>query len=444
MNAWPAGRKRLWAVLATLIAIAQGPIFLQSIRTTWENGNDFFQDWTSARNILEGRSAYLPLSEAISFYHPHVEGKRPPAAHYRWNAHPPSSVLATLPLALLDYPEAGTLWNRLGLIAMAVSLGLIIHELKFRVHVWSIFPIAAMGLLCSPIRAQVALGQWNAPLLLLLTLAWIAERRGRNLWAGAFVGVAVALKLFPIFFLLYFTIRRRWSAAAAVCFWTIVLTLLTITALGLDTYRDYFNHVLPSLEQFGSGWPNASLGAFWAKNFAKGASYYGLYIEPVIKAPLLAYTGMVLSYASVLVITSFFVNRSRWVCKNKLSYRDLCYALTMVTMLLLTPICWDHYLLLLALPLALIWARLSHSNLHRLALVVLVTAIWLGPNELWRLGGVDVLARWPDFHGKPPRTYAIHRPLFVLVFLSIHFYALLASYVWLLLLAKREFDAEKS
>jgi hypothetical protein len=101
-------------------------------------------------------------------------------------------------------------------------------------------------------------------------------------------------------------------------------------------------------------------------------------------------------------------------------------------------------LLLLALPLALIWARLSHSNLHRLALIVLVIAIWLGPNELWRLGGVDVLARWPDFHGKPPRTYSIHRPLFVLVFLSIHFYALLASYVWLLLLAKREIAAEKS
>ncbi len=107
-------------------------------------------------------------------------------------------------------------------------------------------------------------------------------------------------------------------------------------------------------------------------------------------------------------------------------------------MLLLTPVCWEHYLLLLALPLSLIWTGLGQSNLQRLILLALIVAFWVGPNWLYRLGGVNLLAQWPDYQDVPPATYVIHRPLFPPVFLSVHFYALLISYLWLVLLARRE------
>src|SRR5262249_35810195 len=148
---------------------------------------------------------------------------------------------------------------------------------------------------------------------------------------------------------------------------------------------------------------NASILAFWTKNFAAGASHYGLYISPVIKAPLLAHAGIVLSYAAVLGTTFFYVNRSKSLRVDQLKYGDLCYCLTIVMMLLLTPICWDHYLLLLALPLSLVWIELGRSGLERLALLLLVAAVWVGPYELWRVGGVD-LADWPDFHDVPLRA----------------------------------------
>ena len=83
------------------------------------------------------------------------------------------------------------------------------------------------------------------------------------------------------------------------------LSLVTIAALGLDAYRDYYNLVLPTLREFRSGWDNASLQAFWIKNFAVGANHYGLYAEPMVRGPLLAQTGIVLSYAAVLVTTFF-------------------------------------------------------------------------------------------------------------------------------------------
>ena len=113
-------------------------------------------------------------------------------------------------------------------------------------------------------------------------------------------------------------------------------------------------------------------------------------------------------------------------------------------MLLITPVCWEHYLLLLALPLALVWAGLGQSNLQRFAFLVLIAAVWVGPNELYRMGGVDLLAEWPDYQDVPPRTYVIHRPLFPPLVLSVHFYALLALFLWLVILLRREIGGAES
>jgi hypothetical protein len=434
--AWPAGRKLIWALLAVVVIMAQGRPFLHSIMTGWNEGNDFFQDWASARNLLQGRPVYLPLSTAMSLYYPRQSGQEPPRIHLPWNAHPPVSIMAILPMGYLDYPAAGTLWNLLSLLALAVGLGFIIRELKLPIAAWSTFPIVALVLICSPIRTQISQGQWNAELLLLLILAWAADRRGKSAHAGAIVAVAGALKLFPMFFLLFFAVRRQWRAviAGAVCMAGIVL--LSVLVLGADAYHDYYNRVLPSLGEFRSALPNASILAFWTKNFSKGASHYGLFANPVIRAPRLAGAGIILSYAAVLATWCIYVlrlNRS-----GKTHGYDLSFSLTLVAMLLLTPICWDHYLLLLALPLALIWSELGASNLQKLAFLVLVTAVWVGPHELWKAGGVDLLRDFPDFQEVPPSTYLIRRPLFVPFFLSLHFYALVASYIWLVFLSSRQ------
>ena len=410
---------------------------------TWKEGNDFFQDWSSARNVLAGRPAYLPLSDSVSRYFPRVEGRTPPTAHLLWNAHPPTSVLAILPLALLDYPRAGTLWNVTSLIALAASLVLIARDLNIALPAWSILPMVTLGLLCSPTRTQISQGQWNAPLLLLLTLAWVEERRGRDSRAGIWIGIAATLKLFPIFFLFYYVIWRRWRAVIAGFVVVVTLSVITVAFLGLDAFPTYFDRVLPTLDLFRSEWDNASLLAFWTKNLAAGASHYGLYVEPVIKVPVLARAGIILSYASVLATTFLFIHRPCTCSDDKHKYGDLCYSLTMVAMLLLAPICWDHYLLLLALPLALIWSGLGQSSVPRLAFLLLVAAVWVGPHELWRVGGVDLLAGCPDFHDVPPGTYRIHRPFFLPVFLSLHFYALLGTFLWLAVLARREFVAAR-
>jgi hypothetical protein len=418
--------------LAAAVLIAQGPSFVRNIFGRWDGGNDFLQDWTSARNVLEGRPVYLPLSISVPLYYPRADGNSPPLPTLPWNAHPPSSVVATLPFALLGYLNAMTLWNVLGLLAIATSLTLIVLELRFPLAAWAILPTVALALICGPVRMQIEYGQWNAPLLLLLTMAWVDDRRGRYIRTGFWVALAGTLKVFPLFFLFYFAARQRWVALVSCLIGLVALSVGTAGILGLDAYRDYVRHVLPTLREYHAYWNNASIQAFWMKNFWTGANLFGLRVEPLVSAPMLARAGIILSYAIVLATSYKYLNKRRPCFETTGEYGDLCFSLSLVAMLLLAPVCWDHYLLLLALPLSLIWVGLEKSSLSRLAFMVLVAAVWVGPTELYKMGGVNLKLEWPDFQIVPPGSYVLWRPLFPPLFLSVHFYALVASYLWLM------------
>ena len=43
VNAWPAGRKWIWAAVVTLMIATQGPTFVRSIRTSWRTGMTSFR-----------------------------------------------------------------------------------------------------------------------------------------------------------------------------------------------------------------------------------------------------------------------------------------------------------------------------------------------------------------------------------------------------------------
>src|SRR5262249_49806423 len=75
--------------------------------------------------------------------------------------------------------------------------------------------VTLMLLFSFPLREQMYNGQLNPVLLLSITGAWIAARRERDGLAGVLLGVAAAMKLFPIFLFIAPALRRRWSTLVA-------------------------------------------------------------------------------------------------------------------------------------------------------------------------------------------------------------------------------------
>ena len=65
--------------------------------------------------------------------------------------------------------------------------------------------------------------------------------------------------------------------------------------------------MLPSLKEYQSWWINASIPAFWLKNLASGAYHFGLYAEPVVSVPSVAYACIAVSYATIATIWFWYV-----------------------------------------------------------------------------------------------------------------------------------------
>ncbi len=238
LNAWPAGRRWLWAALAALICIVNGPQFVQSLRPRSDQWADFFQLWASARNVLSGFPVYENHKSMVERYLGYQPGpnERMVIQH---SSQTPTAVLLALPFAGLSYPHATLVWNFLSLTALAGSLWLVADQLRIKLSIWSVFPLLALLLICHPFRQQMSHGQLNLVLLALVTGTWVLDRSGRPYWAGALLGAATAIKLFPGFFFLYFLLRGQWKVVVAGVAAFATLIALTVALVGLHTYRNY-------------------------------------------------------------------------------------------------------------------------------------------------------------------------------------------------------------
>jgi hypothetical protein len=368
-----------WLMLAALVGWWRGPAFRLAFEPNfYPHGGtlfqpDFFQEWASARNRLNGLPIYAPHEITLERY----LGLRPNTADRYFiavNAHPPTSVLLAFPFAGLEFVDALPLWNLLSLLALAASAWMIVSHLGLPFSFWDLLPAFTLLLLCRPFQHQMVQGQLNLVLLLLVTGAWAADRSDRPIWAGALLATAAAIKLFPAFLFLYFVLRRRWRAVAAGSVAFVLVTALTAVILGPQAYHDYFLQVLPRTSLWRSDWHNLSLSGLWFKLFDPSKQLPPIEIHPLMWSPLLAWIGMGASAAALLAVITRIVPSLR-----SPQDADLGFALCILAMLLISPITWDHYLLLLALPLAVLWQRCPPGGLGRETLIAYLFVLCWDP-----------------------------------------------------------------
>jgi hypothetical protein len=316
-------------------------------------------------------------------------------------------------------------------------------------------------LLCGPLRHHTHLGQFSLVLLLLLIGTWAAARTGRTGWAGALLGVAVTIKLFPAFLFLYFATRRQWKAVLTGLLTVGFLTVATLAITGPAAGVTYAREVLPSLKRYHSSWHNLSFAGYFNRLFdpyvqpepgqvsalpaeeetraAAGGAEGGPEVVdrmevyrtvPLWRNHLLAQAGIVLSCSVVTSLCAWASWRSR-----SLAQADRAFALFLVGMLLVSPITWDHYLLILLMPWALAWVSLPASALARGLFLALSAVLWTLPPLVWGIG----LSVVPVNH-RP--TWDTATPWHSLTLLSFHCYALLGLFTFLWLLWRKASPAE--
>ena len=111
-------------------------------------------------------------------------------------------------LALLQVRLAFLVWTSAGLVATLWAA----HRIA---GVWHrpTWHVTAVLFACHGMPIGVILGQLHLTVFVLVTAAWLADREDRPFAAGAWLGAAIYLKLFPALVAVYWLWRHAWRAA---------------------------------------------------------------------------------------------------------------------------------------------------------------------------------------------------------------------------------------
>lgn len=304
------------------------PLFALYVAVGWlpssNEGVDFRQFYLAARRLLHGGNPYgAPLGQ-LGQHHTFI--------------YPPLSALLFTPFTALSPHSASVIF---GLICLLLAPA-VLWVLGCRD--WRVYSVT---LAWAPAVVAWQTGNETAVLLLLLALLW--RHRDRPFVAGVLVAVALSMKVMMWPLALWLLATRRWRAAG----WSLLAgVLVNATCWALVGS----GNIEPFLRASG-----LQVKGYWSAGYSITAALAPFGVAHSTGSVLTALISIVLGLA---VIYAGYVRRDDFSAVT----------LTVVLVLVASPIVWNHYLLLLLVPLAI--ARPRFTWLWSLPIL-----LWLCPYE---------------------------------------------------------------
>ena len=336
--------------------------FVTSNYLGYEVPRDLLQDVESAKLWLQGKPAF-PLNMTDDIRNTLQQEPKPGSAS-QWiprlgeieqtsarrvegepwaQAHPASmTLLLALFVPWLHVRTIQLLFALISLAALAGTVHLLGKGLGFSRRLKAVFFWALVGWF--PFWMVLRNGQVGMFLTFFMTLSWYLLRQDRDRAAGVWLGVATALKLFPGLVAVYLLVRRRkafWPAFVSAS----ALLLLSFGIVGWHNTLDYFRVVRFVQDYYRDYKANLSLLSVFTG------------IAPLTRfAPILAQ----LFFVAFIALLIYTVTRKSREVAGAVTL-DLEYAMFMALLPVLSPVSWDHYLVILTLPLAVLISCLRNS-----------------------------------------------------------------------------------
>jgi alpha-1,2-mannosyltransferase len=317
--------------LSSLLLFGVAPLLLYA-RVLWAAPPlvDFQVFWGAGQDVLAGRSPYPPLeAAALASEHAFV--------------YPAPAALAMVPWALLPYQAAEALFALVLLAAVAATLAVL------GVRDWRCYGAAFLWV---PVLNASLVGAVGPLLALGVALAW--RYRGSAVRTAMVVAAVVVAKVFLWPLVLWLAATRRLRAAALAAVAATVTTLVGWAILGFAGFRDYprmLSMLADALQDL--GFSPMALGL-------------------ALGAPPDVARGLTLAVGGLALVAIFVLAR-------RVGDRAALSA-ALVSALLLSPIVWPHYFVLLLVPLALARPRFD--------------PVWLLPLAWWAIRGQSEGVAW--------------------------------------------------
>jgi alpha-1,2-mannosyltransferase len=386
VRAFASSRFRL--AVAVLLLVVAAAIHVAVIRLALLHLNDFHDMVAATQLILSGGSPYQPLDLPP----PDRSGFGPQHSNY-----PPTAYVLLAPIAALPGPVRDIGWVLLIELSLAGVVALVYRGIG-RPTVIEGIAVAALLLLFYPVLDNLAYGQVNLLVLLLVAVAVLAHQRGRPTIGGLALAVGVALKLTPLPLLLYFAWRRDWRLVAA-CVAALGLLAGATLALGWGPRWVEYTAFVGPLGRGTASVDNQTLNGMLLRAWRPDLS--GFPIGPLPPAFVAAWYAAEAGLLGVLLLAL----RGARVASGLRTWLEV--AIILVAVPLLQPVAWHHHhaLAVLAIVVAVRLGRLH--LLPGLALAGLIAAYILATPVAATVEGYAIAAGGVALAQQPFLAYSV-------------------------------------
>jgi hypothetical protein len=237
--------------------------------------------------------------------------------------YPPTFAPLILAVGLLA--ETTAVWAWTAILVLSFAVGTTLLPVSRTVRWW----IVLLAGLSWPFAYAVKLGQVGPLLYLLFAIGW--RWLDEPIRLGVSVALGTAIKLQPGIIFVWAALTRRFRAVGVGLVVLAALAVLATLLAGAGAWSDF----VTLIRQVGD--PITT-----AHNFTPGAIAYQLGVP--------AATASVIQVASTVVVLGAVVASARWATA------EASYLVAVVASQLLSPVLWDHYAMILLLPVAYLLA----------------------------------------------------------------------------------------
>jgi alpha-1,2-mannosyltransferase len=342
-------RKEIFVALAIILSVWFG-LQTGSFPIEWDTDSPSY--YAAAHAISRGVNAYD--DPAFQNLGNELFGKANLVYPY---IYPPLLAQMILPLARLPYNAYFTVLYvaNMALAFLALYLLAVLLELRDpRTFLPLLFPFA-LFISNEPVLTTIHHGQVNFLVFDAILGFLIFQKKGRPWPAGAFLALAVFIKLYPVLFVLPFLLHKKWRALAAFAASSAGLLGGSILVSGISPWLDFGRSTLtlfwmrpdsPFTRGFQDSMGNYSLKSFLASLFPR------LGLPPGLVAPAF------LLLALGLFAAVFASRRRALIAAEPVLLGSFLLLLTNI----LAPITWSHHFVLVLLPAVYLFRRIIRER----------------------------------------------------------------------------------
>jgi Glycosyltransferase family 87 len=346
--------KQLVLIALCLVCMGLFSNIFSNIITDAFNGKspaDFPNYYFAGKRLYEGRDVYSPLDMEVK-----------EAFGWKYDVYPadtPILLCLTSPLSFLPYEAAWFVLAGFSIITLTFSIQVLARELQLTRQASLV--LCCLALASSPFLFLLKRNHVETVLLLLGVLGWKALRNNQHKLSGVLWGTAAALKLFPLIWLVRIpknNTDKQILAYGASTF--LALSILGCYLLGEDNSYNFFSEILP----LSSRWYGV-------------AGNYSLMSLSV--ALLGSSSGIILGAILTIVALIAFVFLLIKLKPNN----DTIFILSTCFALLISPLSWLNYFILLFPALIILAQRIDFTNRAlRITFLLICLVVWNWPSYI--------------------------------------------------------------